>query len=310
MFGPTGRFIAKTDGNNSIMVYRKSPVGWMVERKLLTSHPRDIVWGAKGKTLVWTEDTGRLAIWRKDRITRITGSNIHDSRHDVYDYALSPDESELAVARLDGLQLIRLGAMTSKHFALGYPVTSVIFDRKGNLYGAGRTLLWLPFRGTAIRHAGPVNGFVRGLVVHPDGGRLAVLEDDCRLSIYQLPIGKTPKTVWRSKGLPAAVAWSPNGRLLAMVLAANEKAGEPSSLNRVEVINDATWTKAASIPLWSWAAGGPEFDGTGSTLCVIVDDRSYFWSTLSWKRVDPPSLPPGYQPIFVNATRRPKQSRP
>jgi WD40 repeat protein len=289
-FCPSGQLLAATRIDRSIDLYRKTPIGWAALQSISASNPRQLLWGRTGNALVWIDGSGHLAVWRHSRTVRLSGNNPLNSRHDIYSFALSPDESVLAVGRMDGLQLVHLGPMTSELYESGNPVTAVAFDEKGNLYAGGRSLLWLPCHASSIRRVGSVGGFVRGLAVSPNGRGLAVLEDDCQLALYSLASSGKHETVWRGRGHPQNIAWSWDGRLLAIVIAANEKIGEPNSLNRVAILKCLNWTEVGSIPLHTWATGKPEFDATGSTLGLTVYDGppaggTYIWSTLSWKPV-------------------------
>jgi WD40 repeat protein len=297
VYSPSGEMLAAGRSSGPVKLYRRGPTGWTFIQALPASEPYHLVWGQTGNSLAWLEDNERLIVWRHGRITSFKGNDSSDSRHDVYSYAFSPDDSKLAVARLDGLQVIRLDSKKStKYRSTSSAVTSVVFDKVGNLYAGGRTLLRLPHNASTIQEVGGVQGFVYGLAVSPDGRKLAVLEDVCKVEIYSLrPLGKHT-VAWHGKGHPEEIVWSRLHNILAILTAANEKVGEPTSLNRVILLDPSTWKEQRSIPLNSSAFGGSSFDPSGSVFSSTDSGHNpvatYFWSVLSGKHAPAPQLGP------------------
>lgn len=290
-FCPSQPLMAQARLGGPICLYRNTSAGWQLTHTIPAKYPFEIQWGLSGRTLGWLEDEGRLAVWRRGRIHYFHGNNSSNSRHDVCSYSFSPDESMLAVGRLDSLELIDLNLGKSMGYRHKGAVTSVSYDRFGHLFAGGQELFEAPSRSGPLVPVSGSSKWIGDVAVSPDDRSLAVLAEGRGLALYTVHSQKWREHIWRGRGRATELVWSPNGRFVAIVVIANQRKREPTSWNRIVILDSSTWKEVRTIHLPSWSVGNPSFNYGGSLLSVEIDGEksvveTRVWSTVSWKPVD------------------------
>jgi hypothetical protein len=125
------------------------------------------------------------------------------------------------------------------------------------------------------------SSYIADIASAPKENRIAMLEYGSRLEVQAIEQAAAPRTVWKGKGYPAGVVWSPNGKFIALVLVHDR--GQPENLDRVLVLRTSDWRQVAKLPLKNWASGNPQFDSTSSVLAVSSGPKTILWLTSTWR---------------------------
>jgi WD40 repeat protein/serine/threonine protein kinase len=168
--------------------------------------------GGGGVLLLWDSETGKLL------------SRVEDNKgRDINSIAFNPAGNLLASAEADGFvrlrdpQTLRTLRELGKHAKP--EATAVIFSPNGKLLAsAGEDNLvkiWDVASGKVLHELERHDRRVRGLSFSADGRRLASLGDDRHVVLWDMDLGMAVFT-FRIENLAEAVAFSPNGKRLAV----------------------------------------------------------------------------------------------
>lgn len=195
-----------------------------------------VTFSPDGKSLISGSHDGMVRIW--DVATGKEQRRISNGKGWVEQVALSPDGRTIAVWNGETSQAIHLvDARTGEKVRTlevapeqpGVLATlhSLCFSPDGKtLYAASGThlsiLRWDTATGSALASIGKHDGGLNGLAVAPDGRSLAVVTMDGTLYLWEIATQQT-RFVTKDGGYATTVAFSPDGRYLALANAGNHQ---------------------------------------------------------------------------------------
>ncbi len=183
----------------------------------------------------------------------------------VTSLAFSPDDKMLAVGVKDAVQLIDVESKAIRHELniKSGQAKALAFspDGKSLLVGSyQRAGLWNPDSGELVHDLKGHRAYVTSVAFSPEGSRVATACEDEMVRVWK--VGEpTPTLVVKGNGLPAmGVAWSPDGRLLAVALGDDTR---PTKQGKVIVCDATTGAIQHDFELHTKAATGVAFSRDG-----------------------------------------------
>jgi len=290
-FCPSQPLLAVAPLKGPITIYRRVGADWRRSFGIEAAYPYDLTWSFDGTSLAWMEMGGRAAVWRNGKVFSFAGSNPSNSSDDAFTIALSPDGKRFAIGRNGETVEAKVGQGSGRSYSMtGSGEITVAYSRGGDLLAGGRQLLIAPAtKGSHLRRI-PYPKYIAAMAPCPDGKQVAILEFRSALEIQSLAPSLIRRTVWRGMGYPNDVAWSPDGKFVAIVLGSNPKSREPETYNRVVVLAVAGWHVAATLPIPDATGSCAHFDSSSTTLGITSSGPQHqvhptFWSTSTWRTV-------------------------
>jgi len=283
--------LARVSSSNTIALYRLGGGVWKKYDLIPAADPYDLTWSLDGSSLAWMNSDGPAVVWRKGKEYQIAGNNWSDSSKNVTSISLSPNGERFAIGRLGRAEehIVGSGLLRSYRMGDSEKGVAVAYSPIGDLLAGGRNLLLAPVRQSRRVRELSFTRYISTLAANPNGDTIAALEFGSRLEIQMYTTVSKPKAVWQGAGYPNDLTWSPNGKLVAMVLGANEKAKEPETLNRVVILRSSDWRVIATFRLPYSTGGGLQFDYSSRLFSATLPNeqggtQTLFWSTVTWQQ--------------------------
>jgi hypothetical protein len=265
--------------HRNLQVFIREGSTWSLLNSFRSSEPIGIVeWSADGSTLLWIDSNQNLAIWDLSKSQPIVKSI--PSVSGFLDRAcLSPDGKWFAVV---GGNLVTYGQCDKQsNTTIGVKAghcASLAFLSNCSLLIAHQELSQLNVLSGARNSLGKLRSSVSALAINCLVAKVALLHEDNHLSIWSLDRRKIVVTSELGPGVPEAVAWSTDGKLLACELIANCKTGDPSSLNRIVLVNPKSGKLLDTFKRIRGFDESISFDPLGKKLYVaILGERLSTW---------------------------------
>ncbi len=181
--------------------------------------------------LVFSPDCTLLSVvdWRNDEVMILnseTGELVTKlSSPQCWAAAFAPDGRHLAIGQLDDVQIWECATWSRHHLLQGNlsTTTSVAYSPDGSLIASGskdRTVrLWNAETGQQLRRMLGHRDNVSSVRFSPDGKSLVSASRDRTIKVWHVATGEFLCDLWTSlTALPIWIAFSPNGKLLAVRL--------------------------------------------------------------------------------------------
>ncbi|WP_433555394.1 TIR domain-containing protein [Pseudonocardia xinjiangensis] len=222
-FHPTERLLACGDASGGVRI-------WDVDtgrpRHVLAGHTESVhgvAFDPAGGLLATGDSAGTVLLW--DTATGQVRHTLTGHTGSIWPFAFRPDGTQLAVS--DDEMTTRLWDPATghrRHVISGHDrqVTSVHYDSAGTTLATsgndGTVRLWAPATGRLLRRLkDPADQFVKleTAVFSPTAARLAIVSNDSRLNLFNLPEGRFERHIKVEPGPVWAIAFSPSGAILA-----------------------------------------------------------------------------------------------
>ena len=213
-YSPGGTMIAGEEADGDVLIWNLNPGGTMITLRHAAYESRGLAFSRDGTVLItvssynevefWNTGTGRLASTENQRISGQTDALAYDpgsgllalggpaGNIQLWEAAVPPFAS--SAAPVTALAIIPHTAMIASATSDG---TLSLWNRDGTLTTT---------TGLASNPA--------GIAASPGGKQLAVIADDGTVTLRAIP-GLAPARTWRTGSPGAAVAFSPDGSMLA-----------------------------------------------------------------------------------------------